>query len=680
MLDKLVRTNPYARSAIGSVCISLFAVSLVAQSQPTPNRDKPASGGKIDVGASSVIGRLPHADQISADATCYVYRMGREQLLARLRDTDAGNAIADPAVQAFFDELQRLAHRKDGRSHLLDFALDALHQELVMSYVKCEHAPNTPKLDTPAEAAGEQAPAPSAPGDFAIITPSAATRADFRKKLDPAVENWPANSSRADVAGHEFAVLADSADDIYTGWVDGFQGQSEPTLLWCKGKETLESVLKPCGGRTLAKSEFFQASLKPVFGNATAPPIAMYYYDLRPAWEAAAAGPAAAIWSQLSWHNIDSVSGATFVEGKGLRNRHYWKLNDQRAGLFQYSQTERINDDWLKRIPADASGFTTGLFDGQSFVLTLMTLGTKLFGGSDESLAAAGAGSLLVQPTARLVGPHFLVYRVPTRYGNFPFEGMMPAANLVGAIELKDVDAFYQAVSGLVAMSPGLSHSFELNGHRIITVNAMYFTLHLALMPDSKAKLGDGKADSAHGVLLATIHASLLKDAIENWDSPGPSIVDSAAFKAAQKHRLLDACFMMYFPPGGFARGIYDHYIPQFQQALAMLDGLASFIGGARPSKSEADQGLRAILLPRGRDLTRHVTDATILTARDDGAGILFDGYAPLLSTPYYWAYCHAILHLQPGGFSGLPNILSYLTAAIPSDEAAPNGPTHSPE
>ena len=54
--------------------------------------------------------------------------------------------------------------------------------------------------------------------------------------------------------------------------------------------------------------------------------------------------------------------------------------------------------------------------------------------------------------------------------------------------------------------------------------------------------------------------------------------------------------------------------------------------------------------LPRGRDIARHVTKATILSARDDGEGVLFDGFAPLLSTPYYWAYIHALTRLGPGG------------------------------
>ena len=38
------------------------------------------------------------------------------------------------------------------------------------------------------------------------------------------------------------------------------------------------------------------------------------------------------------------------------------------------------------------------------------------------------------------------------------------------------------------------------------------------------------------------------------------------------------------------------------------------------------------------------------LRARDDGEGVLFDGTAPLLATPYYWAYIHALSRLNPDG------------------------------
>jgi len=65
------------------------------------------------------------------------------------------------------------------------------------------------------------------------------------------------------------------------------------------------------------------------------------------------------------------VAGATFVEKDHYRNRHYWRIGQERYGLFQHSRNARINEAWLKRVPADSSGFTTGVWDAYSLMAFL---------------------------------------------------------------------------------------------------------------------------------------------------------------------------------------------------------------------------------------------------------------------------------------------------------------------
>ena len=102
---------------------------------------------------------------------------------------------------------------------------------------------------------------------------------------------------------------------------------------------------------------------------------------------------------------------------------------------------------------------------------------------------------------------------------------------------------------------------------------------------------------------------------------------------------------MLYMPPGGFSRGIYDHYIPMLQQTIALARGFRE----AKPD-AKGSFGLDPIAFPRGSDIARHAKQATVLSAVDDGQGILFDGVVPILATPYYWAYAHALTRLLPVG------------------------------
>jgi hypothetical protein len=152
--------------------------------------------------------------------------------------------------------------------------------------------------------------------------------------------------------------------------------------------------------------------------------------------------------------------------------------------------------------------------------------------------------------------------------------------------------------------------------------------------------------------VLITMNPQLLKDAIEAVERPGPSVIETPAYKEAVRSVPPDACFMLYLPPGGFSRGIYDHYIPMLQQTIALAGAFQSYGSGPkRPS------GIDPIVFPRGSDIARHARQATILSAVDDGQGVLFDGTAPILTTPYYWAYVHALSRLMPTE-EGYPSVM----------------------
>jgi hypothetical protein len=62
------------------------------------------------------------------------------------------------------------------------------------------------------------------------------------------------------------------------------------------------------------------------------------------------------------------------------------------------------------------------------------------------------------------------------------------------------------------------------------------------------------------------------------------------------------------------------------------------------------------------------VSEPTYLVARDDGGGVLFDGRAPLLATPYYWPYVYALTHLHEHGAEGTFMSIGYLLMPTEGD------------
>jgi hypothetical protein len=200
---------------------------------------------------------------------------------------------------------------------------------------------------------------------------------------------------------------------------------------------------------------------------------------------------------------------------------------------------------------------------------------------------------------------------------------------------VKDAAAFEEALKSF-KLAPIQARTSTVMGRKVIDVNIMYFTIYFAMMDKE---------------VLITMNPQLLKDAIETAERPGPSLIDTPAYKEAQREFQPNACFLLYLPPGGFSRGVYDHYIPMLQQTVALV---AAFQNGE--SAAKGTPGMNPIVFPRGSDIGRHAKQATFLTAVDDGQGVLFDGTAPILATPYYWAYVHAFTKLVPST-GGLPSL-----------------------
>lgn len=571
---------------------------------------------------------LPGTERLGAHTVSYLYRMSWEELKEKLAGTTALRVIETPHVQAFFREVQRLGERGDAAAPLYRFALTALHQELIF-------------------ATTQAADAGAVPRSFALVRPGPQAKAGLQAQFKAALEAWPGDLKKDTVEGIGFSVLDEDGDPIYAAWKDDL-------CYWALGAEAAQEALGPPRGETLAQAALFRATTGPLRAGQKGKPIALYYYDLRPTWKRFSVNNSGAAWERMSWRSLDAVAGATWVEGKGYRNRHYWKIGAKRAGLFEHSRTAKINQEWLKRIPAEATSFTTGVWDAFSFAGSLAAFVGGLFGAEAEVIAAPGQVVPLT-PLLSNVGHRYLIYRVPGRYGTFPLVNALPMNDLVLITELSDAAQFKQMLEALLAQAGGLlsTGQTKFGEHEVFTINLVYLTVYCAFLEKE---------------LLMAFHPQLFKDALENWKRPGPALVDTPAWQAARRWVPEDACFIMYFAPKGFCRGIYDPYVPQLQQMISMTQAFAvsGFFGNPNQRlATEAGRGLNVLQLPRGSDLAQYVTEPTILAARDDGEGVLFDGYAPVLSTPYYWVYFHALGALQPFGRQGFYGIMSYLAMPV---------------
>jgi hypothetical protein len=215
--------------------------------------------------------------------------------------------------------------------------------------------------------------------------------------------------------------------------------------------------------------------------------------------------------------------------------------------------------------------------------------------------------------------------------------------------QVRDANAFEQGIATIGGAAFAVDR-ITIHDTKVLVLNLYYFALHIAILDKE---------------VIATTNSQLLKDALENWATPGPSIVDTPQYKSVDAHRLNDACFELYMPPGGFSRGIYDYYIPMLQQVLWLAG--SPMLSGNRNVSPES-RGLHPSLFPRGAGFIAHSTKPTFLTASDDGNGVLFDGCAPILCTPYYWAYVHALGRLRPPEV-GWTDIIKYLTKPVEAED-----------
>jgi len=557
---------------------------------------------------TSAISKLPEIQRLGDDTTAYVFRMGWEELKPQLAGTQALEAIEDPQIQAFFKAFKTAGERSHPASPFFQFLLSALHDRLVMV------TRPIPGGETQSSEEEEEQGKTAKPGtqNFAIITPGPQGKAAFGELYGKAIgalkEAAEAELEKEKIGSLTFDVLEKTGTGLHTAW-------NNEQCYWAVGAGAARWAAESSApARSLDRSELFQTSIGPLFKGQQRQPIAMYYYDLRPWWRKVDGMDHQGMWKQVSWHSLDAVAGATFIEKDHYRNRHYWRIGPERYGLFKDSRTARINEAWLKRVPADSSGFTTGVYDACSLMAFLPTIFMHLFGADEKSIMQAPMFEMPFQPVLKELGPRYLIYRMPGRYGSFPIADVFPLSNAVVISEVRDAAAFKEALQTF-AIGPVQPHTSTVLGRTVISINVMYFTIYFAVFDNE---------------VLITMNPQLLKDAIEAAERPGPSVIETAAYKEAVRGVSPDACFLLYMPPGGFSRGIYDHYIPMLQQTIALAGAFRGFDSKQKPAST-----LDPIVFPRGSDIARHARQATILSAVDDGEGVLFDGTAPILTTPY---------------------------------------------
>jgi protein required for attachment to host cells len=659
----------------------MVLASLSTWMQAAPGRAQPV-----------LLDQLPLVQTIPGDATSYLYRMHWPALKQQLTGRPALAAIEEPEVQLFFAEIDRTGRREPTLAPMYDFLMSALHQDLVMigrshdaetSENRASPKPEARTVRKPARRVASRPAAPSASQqeeaeekeaeeesegnaekvraakaerppsvseNVAIVTAAPDRLGEFRKQYDAmlkTVEEWAEKPETARMGPLDFTILGAADTGAHVAW-------KQNQFIWATDRKSAEWTSRfgsPGAGVTapLARSEMFGRTVGPLLAGMKTPPVALYYYDLRPAWKRFREMPGATAWNGLSWRSIQGMGGAAFVTEDGYLNRHYWTVDkDHRVGLFVHSPDSRVNDDWLKHVPARATGFTTGVWSPSSFVLSLMGLAGKLFGQS-EAMVQGGAGAgMVLQPMLGQIGSRYLMYRVPGDYGAFPIANMLPLADMVVICELKDREAFLNNLEAVIKMIPtGSPPAVDVDGTRFVTINIMYFSIHMAVLENH---------------IVITGNPQVAKDAVENWKKPGPAIVDTEPYRAVRRYRLPDACFEMYISPGGFSRGVYDQYIPMLQQTVAVSDAASRMMGD---NKGGFIPGLNYLLFPRGSAIARHAKAPTFVSGRDDGTGVLFEAHAPVLCTPYYWAYVHALVHLNPAGADGVWGILKFFGTPI---------------
>ncbi len=578
---------------------------------------------------------LPGVDRLDDSAVSYLYRMGWTEREKALAGTTSLAVSTDPAVQAVWGDIKRVAARPTAEDRLLNLALHTLTLDTVMAAVP---------------AGGER------PRYKHVLWATAGTP-ESAAKLQAA---WDAAVPPVPAGAPEPARIDGMDVHPYNRWAGGslYVGVDKGKLLYLMTPQEQAPTTAGTGEGKLADEAQFKTVADKLLEGTSGKPIAFFYHDLRPTWKRRSAGRGAAVWDAMSWRSLDAAAGATFVDPdtKLLRNRQYWKIGEKRTGLFQFTQTGRVSEDWLKRVPADASGFIAGHGDMYSWVLSMACLGMEAVGGGDDDAFASGAGQMaMLQPVMHNLGPRYLIYRRPRAYGQMPLANALPLSNTVIVVQAGNPGGFVAAVNGLLTgmtgMPAGQPVKHKIAGVSVTAMNLGYFSFYFAELD---------------GALMITTDPQLIKDEVRNWQKPGPSLVDSADYKAAAKFLQKDACFQLYIRPGGLATGYYDTYLPMAQQAMGLMTAM---VGRGQPAP--ASRGLDMFLVPRGRDIARHVKHGTIMSAVDDGQGVLFDGRAPVLRSAYYWTYLYELMRLGPG--RGMETMVSGVQRLLMPAEPQPN-------
>lgn len=606
----------------GSLVLLAGLLVALATAPPADAQDPSESA------ATPLLQQLPQIDRCGPDTTSYLYRAAWPTAWQQFAGTPVGNAIESEPIQYFLAEVQRMTRRRDPGARLYELTLTALGSELVMASRPVD--PN----DAAAAEEPEGEPDPSAPpgipgpgnsfelpaiAQIAIATSPAAQRDHLADVVRKIAEGWTGEVRRLD----DFLVLAQAGMSLMLRQEDNrlLATNAAAGIAWLRADPPQE---------TLAQAPQFRQTLGPLMADRADLPLALYYYDIRPLWRAVNRHTAAAMWQPLSWTSIESFAGATWFEDGHFRTRHYLKLAERRAGLFEHSRQSRVDDEWLRRVPADATMVITGVWDAHSFCVgtTLILMWTS--GGLEYTSAAELPGYIQVlQPITRHFGERYLLYAPPRRYGSFPMLNAVPFSHWVAVAQVDDADELIIAIRALVRQGGSDTFTFTTTEWReteIHTVMAEFVPLYIAAVDD---------------VVIIAMHPQLLKDAVDNWQRPGPSVLDTPAFEEARKHFLPDACFLAYFPPGGFMTAVHDEYVPILQHSLpiALMERRWSSWGNSTGIDSKA--AFNPLVIPRGRDLARFERHPTVMTACDDGTGVLFDGVSPVLSTPYWVTHQH---------------------------------------
>src|SRR5262249_15844715 len=154
----------------------------------------------------------------------------------------------------------------------------------------------------------------------------------------------------------------------------------------------------------------------------------------------------------------------------------------------------------------------------------------------------------------------YLTYVAPHEYstaGTPELPVAMPWMDLVTIAELRDPEAFDETLANL----PGQISTWKYDGQQVFWVSAEVSAI-------VNTSLYFARVDKE---VIVTFQPQVMKDAIDAWKHPEKSLTETPEFAEVQKSLPAETCFLLYFPPGGFAKGVIDACVPQIQTVSAMI-------------------------------------------------------------------------------------------------------------